>query len=143
MFILSIFVLKVYVMDKSAVFAQIDNLKPEMVEALMSLISVSAVAPENGGDGEAQKARRLLQLLEKVGFDKVKCFDAPDLRVSGGVRPNVVAYFYGASDVRRLWIITHLDVVPSGDVGLWTETLPFVPILSGDRVVGRGSEDNG
>jgi succinyl-diaminopimelate desuccinylase len=130
-------------MDKAVVFDQIECLRQEMVEALMSLISVPAVAPENGGDGEAQKAQRLLQILENVGCDKVECYDAPDVRVSGGVRPNVVAYFYGVSDVRRLWIVSHLDIVPPGKLDAWTVTAPFSPVLSGDQIFGRGSEDNG
>ncbi|MCL2643018.1 MAG: M20 family metallo-hydrolase [Candidatus Bathyarchaeota archaeon] len=130
-------------MDKSVVFAQIDCLRQEMVEALMSLISVPAVAPENGGEGELRKAECLVRILEGVGFDKIERYDAPDVRVFGGLRPNVVAYFSGVSDVRRLWIVLHLDVVPSGNLDAWTVTAPFSPVLSGDYVFGRGSEDNG
>jgi succinyl-diaminopimelate desuccinylase len=130
-------------MDKTQVFTKIDSLTQEMVQTLMSLVRIPAFAPENGGDGEAQKAQRLIQILEEVGFDKIERFDAPDLRVSGGVRPNVVAYFYGACDERRVWIVTHLDVVPSGKEVAWTKSKPFSPVLSGDCVFGRGSEDNG
>ncbi|XHH10169.1 MAG: M20 family metallo-hydrolase [Candidatus Bathyarchaeia archaeon] len=130
-------------MDKTAVFTQIDKLKQEMTQALMSLISVPAVAPENGGDGEDKKAQRLIQLLQDAGFDKIERFDAPDARVSSGKRPNVIAYLNGASDEKRLWIITHLDVVPAGDETAWTKTKPFQPTLTGDQIFGRGSEDNG
>ena len=130
-------------MDKTVVFTQIDALQPEMEQMLMSLISIPAVAPENGGDGEEPKAQRLIQLLAEMGFDKVERYDAPDSRVSSGKRPNVIAYLYGDSDQRKLWIVTHLDVVPPGKMTAWTETAPFKPILCGDRVVGRGSEDNG
>jgi succinyl-diaminopimelate desuccinylase len=130
-------------MDKSVVFSQIDSLKQEMVESLVSLICVSAVAPENGGDGEALKAKCLQKLLEGVGFDRVERFDAPDSRVSGGVRPNVVAYFSGVLDVQRLWIVSHLDVVPPGRLDAWTVTEPFKPVVFDGKVFGRGSEDNG
>ncbi len=130
-------------MDKTAVFNQIDTLKHEMIEALMALISIPAIAPENGGDGEEQKAHLLIQLLEKAGFDKIERFDAPDNRVSSGKRSNIIAYLNGASNQKRLWIITHLDVVPAGEESAWTQTAPFEPILAGDRIVGRGSEDNG
>jgi len=130
-------------MDKVTVFAQIDALRQEMVDALVSLICVPAVAPENGGEGEAQKAQRLIQILESAGFDKVEYYNASDVRVCGGVRPNVVAYLYGVSDERRLWIVTHLDVVPPGELGMWTVTEPFVPVVVDDCVFGRGSEDNG
>jgi len=133
-------------MDKSVVFSKVESLRSDMVEALLSLLKVSAIAPENGGDGEALKAKCLLKILEDVGFDKVECFDAPDCRVSGGVRPNVVAYFFGDSalaEVRRLWIISHLDVVPPGNLDAWSVTSPFCPVLRDDKVFGRGSEDNG
>lgn len=130
-------------MDKAAVFQEIDNLRHEMEEALMSLISVPAIAPQNGGDGEDQKAQRLTALLQDVGFDRIERYDAEDKRVTSGKRPNIVAYLNGESDEKRLWIITHLDVVPAGEDASWTMTKPFKPVLAGDRIYGRGSEDNG
>jgi succinyl-diaminopimelate desuccinylase len=130
-------------MDKTTVFNLIDTLQPEMAQALMELISIPALAPESSGDGEGQKAQRLIQLLNEAGFDKIQSLDAADSRVSSGKRPNVIAYLDGESDEKRLWIITHLDVVPPGDEAAWTETKPFKPIQSGDKIIGRGSEDNG
>ena len=109
-----------------------------MEEALMALISVPAIAPENGGDGEDQKAQRLTALLQEVGFDKIERYDAEDKRVSSGKRPNIVAYLNGESDEKRLWIITHLDVVPAGEDAAWTMTKPFKPVLAGDRIVWQG-----
>ncbi|MCL2135204.1 MAG: M20 family metallo-hydrolase [Candidatus Bathyarchaeota archaeon] len=130
-------------MNKATVLAQIDNLSQEMVDALMSLIRIPAVAPENGGDGEEQKAQCLIQILESIGFDKIERYDAADERVSGGLRPNIVAYFDGFSDERRLWIVTHFDVVPPGRLDMWTVTEPFNPVVVNGCVFGRGSEDNG
>jgi succinyl-diaminopimelate desuccinylase len=130
-------------MDKTAVFHELDSLRHEMEEALMALISVPAIAPQNGGDGEDQKAQWLVQFLQGIGFDKIERFDAEDQRVSSGKRPNIIAYFNGESDEKRLWIITHLDVVPAGEEAAWTMAKPFKPVLAGDRVYGRGSEDNG
>jgi succinyl-diaminopimelate desuccinylase len=114
-----------------------------MIETLMQLIRVPAIGPENGGDGEKQKAETLTKILESVGFDKVERVDAVDSRVPSGKRPNIVAYLNGEKDTQRLWIVTHLDVVPPGEESLWTVTKPFEPILKDDCVVGRGSEDNG
>jgi succinyl-diaminopimelate desuccinylase len=114
-----------------------------MVATLAELVHVSAVAPENGGDGENLKAKKLMEILEKIGFDKIECFDAADSRVSSGKRPNIIAYLNGQSDTKRLWIVTHIDVVPSGEESLWTVTKPFEPLVTNDRVYGRGCEDNG
>ena len=114
-----------------------------MVNALMQLIRVPAVGPENGGEGEMQKAEALTEILEKAGFDKIERYDAVDQRVPSGKRPNIVAFCNGETDAKRLWIVTHLDVVPSGEESLWKTTKPFEPLVKDNRVYGRGSEDNG
>ena len=114
-----------------------------MVAALTELTRIPAVAPENGGDGETLKAEKLMKILKTVGFDRIERFDAEDSRVSSGKRPNVIAYLNGETDTKRLWIVTHLDVVPAGEESMWTVTKPFTPLVAVDRVYGRGCEDNG
>ncbi|MCW4009067.1 MAG: M20 family metallo-hydrolase [Candidatus Bathyarchaeota archaeon] len=127
-----------------AIFSQIEALKPEMTMALMQLIRVPAVGPESGGNGESAKAELLSKLLAQAGFDRVERVDADDTRVSSGKRPNIVAYFGDkAAGGRRLWIVTHLDVVPAGEESLWKITKPFEPMQQDGCVFGRGSEDNG
>jgi len=129
--------------QNQTLFREIEKLKAEMASALMELIRVPAIAPENGGDGEQQKAEKLAQILENAGFDKIERFDAEDQRVSSGKRPNIIAYYRGESDAKRLWIVSHLDVVPPGEESRWIITKPFEPLLEDDCVYGRGSEDNG
>jgi succinyl-diaminopimelate desuccinylase len=130
-------------LEPQKIFEELEKLKPEMVRTLLDLISVPAVGPENNGEGEHQKAQVLMQVLQEAGFDKIECFDAMDSRVCCGKRPNIVAYMKGETDLPRLWIVTHLDVVPAGEDSLWTETKAFKPLLKEGRVFGRGSEDNG
>ncbi len=125
------------------ILSSLDKGKDEMAQTLMELIRIPAIAPENGGEGEAKKAEKLMQILEDVDFDKIERFDADDVRAPSRKRPNMIAYFYGENTSERLWIITHLDVVPPGENSLWTVTKPFEPIISEGRVYGRGSEDNG
>jgi succinyl-diaminopimelate desuccinylase len=84
-----------------------------------------------------------MQILSEVGFDKIERYDATDPRVPSGKRPNIVAYLNGENNSPKLWIVTHLDVVPAGEQTLWTVTKPFEPIVKDDRIYGRGSEDNG
>jgi len=124
-------------------FHEIKQLKAEIIETLMELIRIPAIGPENGGDGELRKAEKLTEILEEVGFDKIERYDAGDSRVSSGKRPNIIAYYHGETDANRLWIVTHMDVVPPGEESLWTVTKPFEPLLKDSRVYGRGSEDNG
>ena len=114
-----------------------------MAQALMEIIRIPAIAPENLGEGELGKAEKLTQILEGIGFDEIKRFYAEDERVPSKKRPNVIAYYYGETGAEKLWIITHLDVVPPGEESLWTITKPFEPSIKEGRIYGRGSEDNG
>lgn len=114
-----------------------------MVNALIDLIRIPAIAAEKDADGQNLKAEKLIQILNGIGFDRVEHFDAQDTHVSLGKRPNIVAYLDGSYVDKKLWIITHLDVVPAGEESLWKITKPFEPVIKHDRVYGRGSEDNG
>jgi succinyl-diaminopimelate desuccinylase len=129
-------------MQDQKVFFEIEKLKTGMTSVLMELIRIPAVAPENGGEGELKKAEKLTQILEIIGFDKIERYDAEDKRVPSGKRPNIVAYYNGDSTSEKLWIISHLDIVPAGEESLWSITKPFQPVVKNERVYGRGSEDN-
>jgi succinyl-diaminopimelate desuccinylase len=129
-------------MQAQKVFSEIESLKTDMTKALTELIRIPAVAPENGGEGELSKAERLTQILNGVGFDRIERYDASDDRVSSGKRPNIVAYCDGEKASEKLWIVTHLDIVPPGEDSFWTVTKPFEPLVKDGRVYGRGSEDN-
>jgi succinyl-diaminopimelate desuccinylase len=129
-------------MPNDSLFHEIEKLKPEMIKTLVDLVRIPAVAPENGGNGETEKAEKLMQILKKIGFSEIERFDADDERVTSGKRPNIIVYLNGET-TRRLWIVTHLDVVPAGEEGLWHVTKPFEPKVAGDKVFGRGTEDNG
>ncbi len=130
-------------MQSQNIFSEIERQKNVITQALLELIRVPAIAPENGGEGELKKAEKLMQILENVGFDKIERYDAEDERVPSKKRPNIIAYYYGENTAKKLWVITHLDVVPPGEESLWTVTKPFKPIIKEERIYGRGSEDNG
>lgn len=113
-----------------------------MVKTLMEFIRVPAIGPENGGDGESKKADKLVKTLTSMGFDRIEEHDAPDERVPSKKRPNIIAYTEGKKTSETLWIVTHTDIVPSGEESLWTLTKPFEPNVKDGKVYGRGSEDN-
>jgi len=129
-------------MQAQKVFNEIGKLKTDMTNVLMELIRIPAVAPENGGKGELEKAEKLIQILNDVGFDRIERHDATDERVPSKKRPNIIAYYHGEKTAEKLWIITHLDIVPPGEDSFWTVTKPFEPLIKDGRVYGRGSEDN-
>jgi succinyl-diaminopimelate desuccinylase len=130
-------------MKTEDIFSVIERQESEMIQALIGLIRIPAIAPENGGEGESEKAGRLIQILNAEDFDEIAYYDVEDERVPSGKRPNIITYYEGERTDKKLWIVTHLDVVPSGDESSWTITEPFNPIVREDRIYGRGSEDNG
>jgi succinyl-diaminopimelate desuccinylase len=113
--------------------------QPEMIDLQRELVRRNAVGPESGGPGEGAKAAFLQDLLEGWGL-KVDNFPAPDPRVGGGERPNLVAWLPGRRP-EKVWVLSHLDVVPVGDISLWHSD-PFTLKVEGDRLYGRGVEDD-
>ena len=116
-----------------------------MIELERVLSSIPAIAPESGGDGESKKCAALEKWLCEAGFSKsqMEHFDAPDKRVSSGVRPNVILTIPGKSDDYAIWVMAHMDVVPPGDLKLWKSD-PFCVQYekAEDKLIGRGVEDN-
>ena len=113
-----------------------EEFREDMIRTACKLIEFKAVSPDYGGEGELEKAEFIENLLK--GFE-VERFDAKDERAKGGVRPNIVAKVCDGD--RMLWIVSHLDVVPEGDLKLW-ETPPFKAVVKDGKIYGRGAEDN-
>jgi len=120
---------------------KIDGYKIDVIELQRLLTSIPALAPENDGDGESNKAEALKDYLKGLQFPAPESYDAPDERVSSKVRPNLVYRFKGEDTSRTVYIMSHLDVVPPGELSKW-ESDPFELRIDGDKLVGRGVEDN-
>jgi succinyl-diaminopimelate desuccinylase len=120
---------------------QIDDYKQKVVDIQKLLVSIPALAPENDGDGEMKKTEALMEFLQKEGFPQPELYPADDTRVLSGKRPNIVYHFKGRDSSRRIWIMSHLDVVPAGELSLWKSD-PFALKVEGDKLIGRGVEDN-
>ena len=130
-------------MDKNmfgAVAEKIDGYRDEVIRLQTELCRRQALDPTSGGSGEDEKAAFLQSYLEKMGLS-VKHYDAPDARVPSGRRPNLITFLEGKRKGPRLWIISHTDVVPPGDLGLWSGD-PWKLRVDGDKMIGRGVEDN-
>ncbi len=120
---------------------RIDTYRPEVINLQMHMIACPAISPQEGGTGEHKKAAYLLSVLKQMKFDEIKVINAKDPKAEGGVRPNIVAKYYGKKRNKTLWVMAHMDVVPAGSLSLW-KTSPFEASVKGDRIYGRGSEDN-
>lgn len=126
---------------EKALFKKIDTYKQDVIDLQTHMIACPAVSPHEGGEGEHAKAEYLLGVLKAMKFDEVSVIKAKDSKAKGGYRPNLVAKYYGQNRNKTLWVMAHMDVVPPGDLALW-KTDPFKAVIKGDKIYGRGSEDN-
>ena len=124
----------------SRLIESIGQQRDKVIEYQTRMTELPALGPENAGTGEMPKALYLEGLLRELGVTDILRIDAPDPRVPDGVRPNVVARIPGVSP-RRLWILGHMDVVPPGELSYW-KTDPWKVVVDGDKIRGRGVEDN-
>jgi succinyl-diaminopimelate desuccinylase len=120
---------------------RIDSFRDDMINLQVKLAAVPAIAPASGGEGEEKKAAVLVKFLQENGFQDIEVIKAPDLDAPSGSRPNVLAYFRGKSSAKTIWIMTHTDVVPPGELSLWSGH-PFKPWVEAGKIYGRGVEDN-
>jgi len=129
---------------KDKLFAWIDGAQLLAAELETGLTKHPAISPESGGEGELDKCLFLENWLKAQGITNLERYDAPDKSAKDGIRPNLIATITGNSD-KRLWIMSHLDVVPPGEEKLW-ESDPWTVIRKDDppgaRLIGRGTEDN-
>lgn len=119
----------------------IESQRSPMIDLQRALTAVPALAPESGGQGEKDKCELLTSALTALGYTQFERFDAPDPRVSCGYRPNLVVTIAGKDSSKTIWIMTHLDVVPPGELAKWNSD-PWTVVEANGRVYGRGVEDN-
>ncbi|MDO4339521.1 MAG: Sapep family Mn(2+)-dependent dipeptidase [Eubacteriales bacterium] len=120
---------KVY--DRLSAF--VDGIMPEFFEDLRVQISIPSVegAPEEGapfGTEVARSLEHLLSIAEKMGFKTVN--------YEGYV--GVIEWGEGEE---MLGILSHVDVVPAGDLSAW-DTDPFEMTEKDGFLVGRGIADD-
>jgi succinyl-diaminopimelate desuccinylase len=131
-------------MDKKQldkIIKKIAGYKQEVIKLQTEMTAIPALSADNGGEGEKKKADYLKGYLKSLGITDIKEYKAPDKTVPCGYRPNVVAVLKGKGKGPRLWIMAHTDVVPPGDLSEWTGD-PWTVRVKGDRLMGRGVEDN-
>ena len=101
---------------------------PDYIEYLKKLIGFKSVTPESAGAIEY-----VAELLKNYGFDvEIKEF-GDSYKVK-----NLYAKF--GSGAPNICFGGHVDVVPTGDLKLWT-TDPFLAFQREDRIYGRGAVD--
>ena len=109
-------------MDRDTVLARIDRYRDEVIELQRLLVATPALSPDYGEapelTGESRKVELLRQYLVGHGITDITLLAAPDERVPGGVRPNLVARMAGGYRDRTAWVMAHIDVVPPATPGV-------------------------
>ena len=75
-----------------------------------------------------------MEKLQEFPFDSVGVVESPDPTAERGSRPNIIATIDGEGPA--LWIVSHMDIVPEGKIGLWN-TDPFDPVVKDGRLYVR------
>ncbi|MEG1641745.1 MAG: M20 family metallo-hydrolase [Synergistaceae bacterium] len=122
-------------------FETIETLENEILKDLGDITSIPAISPLSGGHGEYKKAQIIIKRMKELGFDEPEIYNSPDETADNGIRPNLIYKIKGKSD-QKLWLISHIDVVPIGDIELW-DTDPFKAEIKDGKIYGRGVNDNG
>jgi succinyl-diaminopimelate desuccinylase len=120
---------------------RIESFRDEMIDMQVRLTALPAIAPASGGEGEGKRAEYLERFLQANGFIDIQLLKAPDLDAPEGFRPNLLARYKGKSAARTIWVMTHMDIVPPGEVSLWKGD-PYKAWIEKGRIYGRGVEDN-
>jgi len=129
-------------MNKNNLLEELEKSKDAMVNLQKNLSSIPALGPDNGGEGELKKALFLKKWIkENLGIEEFLEVNAPDKRVPSEIRPNYIFLYPGKNKNKTIWIMTHLDVVPPGDLSIWKND-PYSPWVEDDKLYGRGVEDN-
>jgi len=134
-------IIKMRLSPKESVWSYIDSHADEATNLMKKLIPFKSLGPLNGGPGEIKTARFILNFLKQIGMDAVENYPAPDPAAEGGERPNIIGRIPGKDRSRTVWIMSHMDVVPEGDVSKW-DTDPFEAVVKDGKIFGRGTEDN-
>ena len=127
--------------SKDQVFSIINGYREEMIKFQTELTAIPALSPDNGGSGEHEKSDYIKGKLEELQPTKLQEINAPDERAKDGYRPNLVATWEKDSTKPFVWVLSHMDIVPPGDLSLW-DSDPYEVKVDGDNIIGRGVEDN-
>jgi succinyl-diaminopimelate desuccinylase len=120
---------------------RLQGYKEQIIGLERDLIALPALGPRNNGQGEYAKALFMERQLKDLSPRTMMNIACPDPQVPQGIRPNLLALFDGQDPSRTIWVLSHLDVVPAGERGLWKSD-PFELKVKGDFLYGRGVEDN-
>lgn len=112
---------------KTYLLQYIENNKDEMLKDLADFVAIPSVSSDK------EKVKEALEFALKLGADM-------GFRVENCLNGQVGVIEIGQGE-ETLGILSHVDVVPAGDLEEW-ETDPFEAVIKDGRVYGRGTIDD-
>lgn len=112
---------------KTYLLQYIENNKDEMLKDLADFVAIPSISSDK------EKVRKALEFALKLGADM-------GFRVENCLNGQVGVIEIGQGE-ETLGILSHVDVVPAGDLEEW-ETDPFEAVIKDGRVYGRGNIDD-
>lgn len=135
---------------RARVLAEIDARRDQIVELLAGLVRIPSVNRRPHGD-ELVCQQHIEDIFREMGLeiDVFRPDEVPGIQAHRGWdpgavyenRPNVVGTRRGTGGGKSILLLGHVDVVPEGPHELWRHG-PFNPTIEGDRLIGRGSNDD-
>src|SRR6266508_762836 len=104
----------------------------EELKALLAIPSISAL-PQHAGDVK-RCAEWCADEMRRIGLGNVRLIDTPG-------NPVVYGDWLGAPGAPTVLVYGHYDVQPVDPLELWTSP-PFDPVIDGDRLLARGTDDD-
>lgn len=123
------------------VLAEIDALEGELVDALQRAVRIASVEPKYPGQSYDELVGREGEVARLVSAVHAEAGAETELVAIEPGRDNACATIPGAGGGRSLVFNGHIDVVPVGNPGTWTQADPFSGAVVDGRVLGRGSGD--
>lgn len=117
-------------MDLKSLSKVVDECSSELIELFRSIIRYDTSNPPGN---ELPLANYLYDVLSREG---IEC----EVIESGDNRGNIIAKLEGEVSSKRILYLSHLDVVPPGNVRLWSHN-PFAADFDGKWIYGRGALD--
>src|SRR3989338_368934 len=112
----------------------ISSMMPQFRQQLADLVRIPSISQEEEhGDDLVRVARETARIARQFGFDATVVIP-PDYL------PMMVGQLEVNPDAPWVLVYNHLDVQPANEPQ-WT-TNPFEPVVTGEKIIGRGATDD-
>ena len=107
-----------------------EKIKKEIINFTKKLVRIHS---QGGIDSEKEIAKFIFEKLKNFGF-------SPKI-IGPKKHPSVICFLKKPEAKKIIWLESHLDTVPAGDLSKWKYP-PFRGVIKGGKMYGRGVADS-